>query len=165
MELLKLLSANEIVAQIISFLLLLIIMRLLVWKKFLKVLDDRRNKVASEFKNIENAKNEIEKLKSDYERKLDQIAETAKLKMQDAIAEGKRIAQEIKQGAELDSQRIIKNADEAIKDELARARDVLRDDIVNLTISAAEKVVGEKLTEDEDKKLVEDFLKQVEKGT
>jgi F-type H+-transporting ATPase subunit b len=165
MELLKLLSANEVVAQIISFLLLLIIMRLLVWKKFLKVLDDRKNKVASESKNIEETKKEIEKLKSDYERKLDQITETAKLKMQDAIAEGKRIAQEIKQGAELDSQKIIKNAEEAIKDELARARDVLRDDIVNLTISAAEKVVGEKLTDAEDKKLVEGFLKQVEKGT
>ena len=165
MELLKLLSANEVVAQIISFLLLLIIMRLLVWKKFLKVLDDRKNKVASESKNIEETKKEIEKLKSDYERKLDQITETAKLKMQDAIAEGKRIAQEIKQGAELDSQKMIKNAEEAIKDELVRARDALRDDIVNLTISAAEKVVGEKLTDAEDKKLVEGFLRQVEKGT
>jgi len=165
MELLKLLSANEVVAKIISFLLLLIIMRLLVWKKFLKVLDDRKNKVASESKNIEETKKEIEKLKSDYERKLDQITETAKLKMQDAIAEGKRIAQEIKQGAELDSQKMIKNAEEAIKDELVRARDALRDDIVNLTISAAEKVVGEKLTDAEDKKLVEGFLRQVEKGT
>jgi len=52
MELLKLLSANEIVAQIISFLLVFTLLRIFVWKHFLKILDDRRDRIASELKVI-----------------------------------------------------------------------------------------------------------------
>jgi F0F1-type ATP synthase membrane subunit b/b' len=57
MELLKLLSGSEIVAQIISFLVLLFILRIFLWDKVLKVLDNRRERIASEFKQIEDTKN------------------------------------------------------------------------------------------------------------
>ena len=45
-----------------------------------------------------------------------------------------------------------------IKQEIAKAREALKDEIVNLTISGVENVVGEKLTEESDRKLVRDFL-------
>ena len=50
-----------------------------------------------------------------------------------------------------------------IKQEIAKAREVLKDEIVNLTIMGVENVVGEKLTEEGDKKLVRDFLDNLEK--
>ena len=84
MELLKLLDGSQIVAQIISFLVLFFILRSLVWKRFLKVLDDRKERLATEFKGIEDAKSEAAKLKAYYEEHLDHIDQLAKAKLEEA---------------------------------------------------------------------------------
>ena len=61
MEILKLLDTSQIVAQVISFLILFVVLRLLVWKRFLKVLDDRKTRLVTEFRNIENSRAEVER--------------------------------------------------------------------------------------------------------
>jgi len=153
MELWKLLDTSQIVAQGISFLILFFILRLLVWKRFLKVLDDRKERLASEFKGIEAAKAEAARLKSDYEAHLDNIDQISRNKLEEAVSEGKRIAEEIRQNANIEALQIIEKTDEAIRSELSR---------VDIAITAAGKVIEEKLTEDEDKKIVEDFLDKVD---
>ena len=164
MELLKLLSGNEIIAQIISFLLLLVILRIFLWDRVLKILDARREKIALDLKKIDDAKLDVERLKSDYNRRLEEIEKEAKAKTEEAIAEGRRVAEELRHGAEDDTQRLVENAKATINDELARAKEELRDEIVDITISVAEKVIEEKLTEGADKKIVEEFLKKMEKA-
>jgi F-type H+-transporting ATPase subunit b len=164
MELLKLLSANEIVAQVISFLLLLFILRKFLWNKFTKVLDDRRDRVASELLKIEDAKADVERIKADYNVKLDGIEKAAKEKMEEAIAEGRRISEELRQGAERDGQKMIDSAKLAIEGEISKAKDQLKDDIVDITIGIAEKVIEEKLTEGADKRIVEEFIKRIDRA-
>jgi F-type H+-transporting ATPase subunit b len=163
MELLKLLDTSQIVAQIIGFLILFFILRPLVWKRFLKVLDNRREDIASELKRIEDSKAVVESLKSDYETRLDNIEQIAKAKLEEAVAEGKRIAEEIRENANREAMQIIEKTDEAIKAELSRAREEYRDEVVDIAIAAAGKVIEEKLTENEDKKIVEDFLNGLDK--
>ena len=90
MELLKLLSANEIIAQVINFLLLLVLMRVFFWKRVLKLLDERRERIASQLENIESAKKEVEKLKDDYQKELNAIEAIKKLKIQEGIEVGRK---------------------------------------------------------------------------
>jgi len=162
MELLKLLSANEIVAQTVAFLLLLGILRAVFWKRFLKLLDDRKERLASEFKMIESARRETEGIRQDYEKKLDAIAEAARIKMQEAINEGRRIAEEIRENASRDGDKLVENARVTIKADIAKAKEELKNEMVGLVIDTAGKVIQEKLSEEEDKKLVEYFLKEAE---
>jgi F-type H+-transporting ATPase subunit b len=164
MELLKLLDSSQIIAQVVSFLILFFILRALVWKKFLKVLDDRKGRVATELKNIEDSKAEVAKLKTYYEAHLDKIDQISKSRLEEAVSEGKRIAEEIRANANAEALKTIEKTNEAIRGELARAREDLRDDIVDIAIEAAGKVVEEKLTEKEDKKIVEDFLNRLGKA-
>ena len=158
MELLKLLSTSEIIAQVINFLLLLVLMRVFFWKRVLKLLDERRERIASQLENIESAKKEVEKLKDDYQKELNAIEAIKKLKIQEGIEVGRKEADEIRREALLNAQRIMDSAESDIKQEIAKAREALKDEIVNLTIMGVENVVGEKLTEEGDKKLVRDFL-------
>jgi len=164
MELLKLLDSSQLIAQVINFAILFVILRMLVWKRFLKVLDDRKSRIASGLKEIDDAKTETAKLKAYYETHLDKIDQIAKARLEEAVSEGRRIAEEIRTNANAEALKIIEKADEAIRGELSRAREDLRDDIVDIAISAAEKVVEEKLTENEDKKIVEDFLNKLDKA-
>ena len=159
----QLLDSSQVFAQVVSFLILFFILRALVWKKFLKVLDDRRERLASEFRTIEDSKAGVAKLKSYYETHLDKIDQIAKSKLEEAVSEGRRIAEEIRANANAESAKIIEKTDEAIRAEMARAKEDLRDEIVDIAIQAAGKVIEEKLTETEDKKIVEDFLNKMSK--
>ena len=163
MELLKLLDANELVAQIICFLAFLVIMRVFLWKRFLGILDKRREAVSSEFKRIEDAKETVARIKEEYEKRLAGIDDEAKAKIREAMEEGRKLAEELRAKAELDSEKIIEKAKDNIKDEIAKAREDLKSEIVDLTIQAAEKVIQEKLSEESDRHLVENFIEEIEK--
>ena len=162
-ELLKLLSASQIVAQIVSFLILLFVMRLFVWKRFLNILDSRKERISAELRSISEAQAEAARLKAECEQALSNIEENAHASIQKAVSEGRMMASAIKNDAEREAERIISGAKNAIKEEVAQARDGLRKEIVDLAIGAAEKVIEEKLTEEQDRKIVEEFLKKVNK--
>lgn len=162
MELLRQISASEIIAQIISFLLLVFILRIFVWKRLLNFLDERRQKISDEFKRIENTKLQIEELKSDYQKKLDLIADESRQKIKEAIAQGNILAEQIKKSAHVESQKIIERAKEDIKFELSKAKEELKEKIVNLTMLAVETVIQDKLTEAEDRRVVENFINKVQ---
>ena len=162
MELLKLLSASEVLAQVISFLVLLFILRIFLWGKFLKVLDDRKEKVASDLKKISDTQAEVEKLKEDYLGKLSAIEQATREKIKEAVLEGRKITEEIKARARIEAEGIIQNAKEVTKFELDKAKGALKDEIIDMAMRSAESLIHEKMTEERDKKLVGEFLDNLE---
>ena len=163
MELLKLLSTNEIVAQIISFLILVFFLRLFAWKKILALLDARKERIANELKKIEETKQEVVVLKASYEKKIEVIEETSRKKISEAISEGRKITDEIRKKAYEESQVIIENARKSMGDELAKAKEQLKEEIIDITISATQSVIEEKCTEENDRKLVQYFIEKLDK--
>lgn len=163
MELLKLLSANEITAQAVSFLVLLLLMRIFVWKKLLGLLDRRKETIASEFKSIEDTKLAAAKLQEELETRLKSIDELSKSRIDDALREGEKLAVEIKKQAHQEAQKIIEDARNYTKYELSKVKESLKDEIIDLVIKATEDVIEEKITEDGDRKIVESFLNRIEK--
>lgn len=164
MELLKLLSASELAAQLISFVLLLLCLRFLLWRPLLQLLDDRKNHISQEFKKIEDTQRTLANLKSDYEVKLSSIEDAARIKIQEAIEAGRRQAQEITLQAQASAREIIDNAQIEIKHELLKAKEELKDKVIDLTIAATEHIVEEKLTAEGDKKLIAEFLDKIEQA-
>ena len=162
MELLRSLSANEIVAQVVSFLLLLTLLRIFAWNKLLKMLDDRRERIASEFRRIEEAQSAVEKLKVDYDKRLAGIEAEARAKIQEAVAEGKKVSQEIREGARQEARTILDKAQENIEIEVSKAKQELKQKVVELTLGTTEKLLKEKITDEKDKKMASDFLDELE---
>jgi len=152
------LSANELFAQIISFLLLLALLRIFAWKKILALLDARKERIASEFKKIEESQAQTSRLKAEYETKIAYIDNEARKKIQEAIGEGRKITDEVRKHAHEEAQQIINNAKANIHHELAVAKEELKDKIIDLTIAAAGNIIQEKLTAEGDTKLVREFL-------
>jgi F-type H+-transporting ATPase subunit b len=165
MELLKLLSTNEIVAQLVSFLLVFWLLRAMLWKRLLGIIDDRRERIAVELKTIAATKAETEKIKAVYEAKVRDIDLEAAERMKLAAEEADRQSEETRRKAQAQAQEIVENAKATTRYELVKAREQLKDEIVDLTIQAAENIIGEKLTVDQDRKIVEDFLKNIDKET
>ena len=163
MELLKLLNLNEIAAQLVCFIMVFFLLRRFAWKRILKALDDRKARIASEFEKIEELRRQTEIVKARYQEQLDRIDEAARTKIKEAVAEGARVAEEIRRKAQEDAAQAALNAKEQIRFEMVKAREDLRTSIVELAIGAAEKIVMEKISAEKERQLVDDFLKEAEK--
>ena len=164
MDLLKQFSTNEVFAQIVGFLLLLFLLRAFAWKKLLRLLDDRRERISSEFKKIEDMQSEIAKLKSEYDKKLSDIDETSKIKLQEAMTRAKQLAEEVRESSQHQARKILEKAEESIGIELAKAKEELKNKVVDLTINTTEKIIKEKLTGEKDRKLVSEFIEEIDRA-
>jgi F-type H+-transporting ATPase subunit b len=162
-EFLKMLSVNEIFAQTLSFFLLLFLLRTFVWKRILGLLDQRKEKIKVEFGEIENTKLEIARLKTDYESKISNIADQAQAKINEAVEQAKIIAVQMRKKAHEEAQDIITDARQQVKYEVSKAQEQLKERIVDIALGAARTVIQEKLTGDGDRKIVEDFIQEIQK--
>ena len=156
-------SLPEILTQAFGFILLVLVLKKLAWIPLLELLDERRHKIQEGFSQIEQAKKDVEKLKADYEHAKTHIEEEAHEKLQQAIDEGKKIARELQETARKEARAVLEKAKENITLEMAKAKVTLRQEIVDLTLGATEKLIQEKLDETKDKELVLDFIEELEK--
>ncbi len=164
MELLKMLCASEILAQILSFFLLLFLLRKFAWKKILGLLDQRKEKISSQLSEIEHAKLEITKLKTDYESNLALVTDHAQVKINEAIEQAKILNAQIRKKAHEEAQDIITDARKQVKYEVSKAQEQLKERIIDIALEAAKNVIQERLTEEGDRKIVENFIKEIEKA-
>ncbi len=164
MELLKMLSANEIFAQVLSFFLLLFLLKHFAWKRILGILDQRREKISVELGQIEDTKLEIAKLRADYESKISAISAQAQAEINKAIEQGREINAQMRKKAYEEAQDIITDARNQVKYEVTKVQEQLKDKIVDIALGVAKSVIQERLTEAGDRKIVENFIKEIEKA-
>ena len=156
------LDYGQIVAQIIGFLVVLWIMKRFAWKPFLKILDDRRNRIQSELAEAEGKRLGAEKLEQQYQEKLRDIDTEARARVQAAVKNAERIAAEIKEEARQDVKDILSRARDEIERDKAEALVALRNDVVDMALKASEKVLKESLDETRHRKAIADFVKDME---
>ena len=152
------LEIGQIVTHIIGFLIAVLLLKKFAWKPLLSILEERRSKIKSEFDNIDEEKKKVEDLVSDYQTKLKEIDSLARVKIQEAARDGQKLANEIKENARGESKDILTRAREEIQMDVDKAKVQLRDDLVNMTIRATEKLIREKLDDQKHKKLIAEFI-------
>lgn len=153
-----------LITHSIGFLITLWILKKFAWGPILDLIDERRNKIAGEFENIENEKSKAADLTAQYEAQLKGIDEERRLKMVDAVNEGKRIAEEIKAAAHEETKKASVRASEELDREVAKAKVQLKDDMVSITIAAAEKIIRERLDDAKHHELIGTFIEDLKKA-
>ena len=153
---------SEIIVQLLGFGIVFFVLKKFAWSRLLEIIDRRRNTIRDEFSGIESRKRGIEDLEKDYRQKLDHIEQQARAKIQEAAHQGLLLAKDIQDEARQESQRMVHRAKEEIEHEIAKARLTLRDDIVDLSGLMTEKILKEKMSPTDHKKLVNQFLKEME---
>ena len=157
-------NLTEIVVQVVSFLILIILLRAFAWKHIFNILEQRRERIAAEFKAIEETKSAVARLKNEYETNLAAIEQKARERINGAREESRRITEEMQKNAQAQAQDIISDARRNIAYELKKAQDEVRDKIVDLAINAAEAVIRAKLDGEDDRKIVEEFIDNIDKA-
>ncbi len=153
-----------ILTHALGFVITVVILAKFAWRPILSILDERREKIKSEFDQIESGKNEIENTKADYDAKLKDIDNLARQKLTEAVNEGQKVAAEIKDQGRDEAKEIITKAKAETEREVEKARAALKEDMVKMTIAAAGKIISKKLDEQENRRLITDFIDSVEKA-
>jgi F-type H+-transporting ATPase subunit b len=91
----QLINIPQLVTQVLGFLAVLWIMKAFAWKPLLKVLEDRRQKIADDFSAAEKARADMEALKADFETRIREIESTARQRIADAAREGEKLSSQI----------------------------------------------------------------------
>ena len=148
---------------IITFLLVLFLLSKFAWKPLLKVLQEREDEIKSSLKDAEVAKTELEKVNLESEKILNNArAEARKIQAESkSVSENQR--DEIIHKAKDEAKKIVANAESQIKMEKDLAIKQIQEKVVDLTFSISEKVIKKNLTTDDNKKIIKDSLKNLEK--
>ena len=153
----------EMGTQLLGFLIVFFILKKFAFGPILGIVDARRKKIEDEFADLENRKKGLETLEKEYRVRLDKIENEAREKIQEAAKIGQGLAKDIQEAARVDAKRLFERTQADIEQEIAKGRLSLRNDIIEISTLMTEKVLREKLDAQEQAKLVDKFLKELEK--
>ena len=156
-------AVPEILTQLLAFLIVLWILKKFAFGPILVVIDQRRKVIEDSFSDIDRKKTDLENLEKEYRRKLEHIEEAARVKIQEAANVGLSLSKDIQEKARIDSQKMIERGRAEIEQDLAKAKLSMRDEIVELSSLMTEKILEEKINPQEHEKLVDKFIKELER--
>lgn len=154
---------KEILVQIIGFGVVFLVLKKFAWNSMLGMIDTRRKTIEDEFASIEKKKKELEEFEKEYKRRLEHIEQEAREKIQEASNIGMALAKDIQEKARLDSQKLFDRTRAEIDQDIVKARLSMRNEIVELSSLITEKVLREKMDAREHEKMVDKFIKELEK--
>jgi len=152
---------QQVLTQIVGFLLLLLLLRKYAWGPLLQALDDRKNKIATDLAEIKATQANLAQLKQQYEEGQRNMEKLTQQKIQEAMLEGERFAHKITADARQEADAILIKAKADIGREVVLARMALRDEVAHLTISAAEKLIRKELSDQKNQELVLQYIDEL----
>lgn len=155
---------QELLTHAVGFIIFFWVLKKFAWGPLLSLLDERRQKIKDSFNEIDEKNAEADKLKSDYEDKLKNIETERRQKITEAVNEANKLASDIKIAAQEESKKMIDRTNEQLQRDIAQAKIQLKEDMVKITLSAAEKILHEKLDENKERELIGKFIDSVEKA-
>ncbi len=148
----------QLIAQIANFFVLLVILRFTLYKPILKMLDERRQKIAEGLNAAETARAEASQAQANIQAQLD----AARKDGQDIVANAQTIAQRIQTEAREQSARDREAALERARSEIQMERDRaiadLRGQFADITVTAAERVIRQSLDRQAHQRIIDETL-------
>ncbi len=149
-----------LVVFVINFIVLLVLLRLFLYKPVLKMLDERARRTQEAMELAEVTKKEYEQAKAEVQRQIDQGRQEAQALISQALQTGERLKEESREEATKQAQAMIERTRAELGSEREKIVDHLRKEFVEIAIAAAEKVIQETLDKEKHRKLIEETLQQ-----
>ena len=148
---------------IITFLLLLTVLAKFAWKPLLNILKEREDFIKSSLNDAEKAQQELARLNAEGEA----IINKARGEAQSILAQGKVAATKLKDETLNDAKEkanmVIADAEKQIQVQKEKAIAEIKGEVVNLSLSVAEKLIKKNLSADDNKALIDESLTHVMK--
>lgn len=146
---------------ILTFLVLLFMLRKFAWKPLLSMLEKREEMIRKSLDDAEQAKLELEQLSQESQ----EIVDKARTEAQNIVSDGKSTAEKVKEDilrtARDKADMIVEDAKKQIKSEKDKAIGEIKSEVVDLSLQIANKLIGKNITKSDNQTLIEKSLKEI----
>jgi F-type H+-transporting ATPase subunit b len=157
-------NLGYLLVQILGIIALLLILTAFVYKPMLRVLDERKARIAKGLEDARQAAIARENADMEAKRILDEARAEAANMRREAVVAAEGAAKDVEAKAREDARGIIANAQSEATEERNRILADLRGQVAAISIAAANKLVGESLDEKRQHQLIDDFFSRVPAG-
>ena len=144
--------------QVVNFLILLLVLYFFAYKPVMKMLDERSRKIKESMDEVQKVKEQAAQTEEEFKKKI----EAASKEGQEVIARAMRTGEEARQRAQAEAKQEAQGLVEKARVEIQRERDEtiseLRQEFADLTVVAAEKVIGKSLDKNAHRQIIDQVL-------
>ena len=130
----------------------------------MKIITDRQKEIDDMYADAGAAKDNALALQSEYQEKLSAAAQTSEQMIQDAVTRGQKREEDILQQAQQQARAMLEKANADIQQEKKKALNDAKDEISDLALAIAAKVVDRELKAEDHQQLVNQFIDQLGDG-
>ena len=157
-------NLGYLLVQLISFLVMVVILRAWAYKPILNMLEQRRKNIAQGLEDARVASEARQNAERDAEQILNKAQQDAAERVRDATRRAEQVGKDLQASAEQDAAAIREGARHEAEQIKAEALGELRGQVASLAIAAAQKVIGEALNEQRQRALIEEFFSGIKAG-
>ena len=129
-----------------------------LFKPVMKIIADRQAEIDNLYADADKAKAEATAMEAEYKDKLSNAQATSERMVREAMARGQSREEEIIRNANAEAAAILDKAAADIAQEKKKAINDAKDEISDLALAIAGKVVGKSLSDADQTKLVDEFI-------
>jgi len=149
------------IAQVVNFIVVATLLRFLAYKPILKVLEERRQRIAEGLANAEKSKAELAKAEAGRLEVLGQANTQANQLIAEARAAAARLFEQESQKAMVEAEQILSKARQTALADHARMMTELKREVGRLVVQTAAAVTGKILTPQDQQRLAEETGRQL----
>jgi F-type H+-transporting ATPase subunit b len=153
-----------IIWTVITFILLLLILKKFAWKPILTALDQREAAIKESLEKAEKAKEEAQKILQENQASLLKAEEESQKIIEQSRLYAEKIKEQMIKDSKQQAQKIIEDASAEIKRKKDEAFDELKSQVAEIAVQAAEKILTENLDKDSNKKLIDRYINEIERN-
>ena len=150
-----------IIWTIITFLVVLLVLKKFAWPQLLASLDEREKRISDALAAAEQARQEAEEVLREHRQKITAAEEEARKIVAEARAAGANVRQTIVSQAREEAERMLDQARTSIESEKRAAISELRRETANLAIQAAGVLIDANLDDEKNRGLVDDLIAKI----
>jgi len=148
--------------MVLSFSIILFILKKFAWKPILEALKERENTIDTALKSADKAREEMGQLKADNEKIIKETKNIRDRLLKEARQVKDEIIVEAKQKANSEATKIIADAKRKIENEKEAALDEIKNQVAGFSVEIAEKILKKKLEKSKDQQnLINELINEI----
>ena len=146
--------------QLLIFIFLVMLLKKFAWKPILDTVNERESSIKDAMSEADKARNEMAAIQESNQKVLKEARAEREALLKDARNTGAEIVAQAKTDAKTEANKIISQAQEAIQNEKRAAVNELKNQVAQISLEIAEKVIDTELAnKDKQAQLVDKLLK------
>lgn len=147
---------------IVTFLVLLALLAKFAWRPLLQALERRQETIKKSLEDAERAKQELERLQKESAKILQQARIDAESIITQTRSDAERLKGDLTQKAKDEADNILRHARQQIQLQTRQALQQIRHEVADIAVLLASKLLERNLSNEDNDRLINETLKQIE---